>query len=175
MSQTALRQFQLLTADITLGGSDGSGSINVVSRGPFNPVTYPELILLRVIHGGAQWVTNIFDCGHVERTDEQERSRLIDLYGMKNVTDVFPGQQLIPNGDNRYVQAPPPPPKVEPLVPAPATVRAEAGTYGAGAGAVVGSGYVPVDVPAADAEPEQPEATPANPRRPKPVNTPSGN
>jgi hypothetical protein len=171
------RQFQLLSCDVALGGD----MLNVVARGASNPVTYPEMLLLRLIHGGAQWITNIYDVGHVERDDAQERGRLVDLYGAKLVDGAFPGLSVLPNGDNRFGVAPKPvqvaPKAVEPIA------NPAQGNYGANAER--SDEYKPSDVedPAAalgeapvdprdqhvQGMPQVSDAALANPRRPKPV------
>jgi hypothetical protein len=177
------RQFQLLSADIALGGD----ITNVVARGPFNPITYPELIILRLVHGGAQWITHVYDCGHVEREDSEERGRLIDLYGAKLVNEVaFPGQNPIPNGDNRYTQAPKPAALAVPVTPAVPVAKPEAGSYGQ---QEAGGEYTPVDGGEPEADPnaglppapidprdgstqgttQVSDAALKNPRRPTPV------
>lgn len=69
--------FQLLSADIALGGD----VMNVLHRGAFNPVTFPELLVIRVLHGEHS-VTNVREVGRVKRTAEAEMSRL--------TTDAFP-------------------------------------------------------------------------------------
>ena len=148
--------------------------LNVVARGASSPVTYPEMLLLRLIHGGSQWVTNIYDVGHVERDDAQERGRLVDLYGAKLVEGAFPGLSALPNGDNKFGPAPKPvqiaPKAVEPIV------NATPGNYGGNA--ETSAEYKPTDVedPAA-ALGEAPvqgvsqvsDAALTNPRRPRPV------
>ena len=93
-----MSRFQLLSADIALGGD----ILNVVARHAGIPVTYPELLILRYVHGEGA-VTNVFDVGWVEREDADERQRLKETYGEKARDKLFPGAASpLPLGDNRY-------------------------------------------------------------------------
>jgi hypothetical protein len=166
-----MTKFQLLSCDVALAGD----ILNVVARHAFNPVTYPELLVLRYLHG-ENAITNIFDVGHVERDEDDEFKRLMETYGGETVREkIFPGAGArLPNGDNRYkpriegTKANPAPAPV-PDAPLPDATVAPAGAssspvdYGTSA---PGSDYVPSDAPAPPAD-EAP-ATRAS-RRPIPV------
>lgn len=92
-------QFQLLACDVALAGD----ILNVVARHRFNPVTYPEMLTLRAIHG-QNAVENVFLCGHVIRDEETERNRLVAIYGEEIINKrMYPGAGArIPTGDERY-------------------------------------------------------------------------
>jgi hypothetical protein len=105
--------FQLLACDVALGGD----ILNVVARHEFTPVTYPEMLVLRFIHGETS-VTNVFDVGYVDRAEGEEKKRLSETYGDALMKKLFPGAAVrLPCGDNRYTPHPKP-------VPAPAPVLA---------------------------------------------------
>jgi hypothetical protein len=91
--------FQLLQCEIALGGD----ILNVVARHSGIPITYPELLVLRYLHG-QNAVNEIFDAGAVERDDDYEMQRLTETYGYDTVRDkLFPGAGTrLPNGDNRF-------------------------------------------------------------------------
>lgn len=92
-------KFQLLSCDIALGGD----ILNVVSRHAFIPVTYPEMLVLKYLHG-ENAVTNIFDVGYVEREERAEYARLVETYKSEVISEkLFPGAGTrLPHGDNRY-------------------------------------------------------------------------
>lgn len=94
-----MAKFQLLSCEVALAGD----VLNVVARHAFIPVTYPEMLVLRYIHGGES-ITKIIDVGYVERSDAEERERLIVAYGRETIQDkMFPGiGTRLPAGDNRY-------------------------------------------------------------------------
>lgn len=93
--------FQLLSCDVALAGD----ILNVVSRHAFIPVTYPEMLVLRYLHG-ENAITNIFDVGYVERDEDSEFKRLQETYGAVVKDKLFPGAGTrIPQGDNRYKPA----------------------------------------------------------------------
>lgn len=91
--------FQLLSCDVAIGGD----ILNVVARHAFNPVTYPEMLILKFIHGQSA-ITDIYDVGHVEREDADEMQRLQETYGYKVVREnMFPGAGVrLPGGDNAF-------------------------------------------------------------------------
>lgn len=79
-------QFQKIAAYINLGGKRDHVSV----RGIDNPITYPELLVLRALHGGPDHVHSEVDLGVTEdRTFEDEMRRLTETYG-KVVAQVFP-------------------------------------------------------------------------------------
>lgn len=81
-----MSKFQLLTGYINLGGSRD----NVVYKGPDDPMTYPEALILQAIHGGTEHVHTLVEIGTVEREPADEYSRLEAKYG-KIVGVMFPG------------------------------------------------------------------------------------
>ena len=91
--------FQLVGCRINLGGDLGS----VIVRDRFRPVTYPEYLVLQVIHGGEQHVHHVMSVGEDERDPEAEYKRLEELYGPMVVT-VFPGAaRSLPLGSETLV------------------------------------------------------------------------
>lgn len=91
-----MAQFQLVGCQINLGGDRGS----VVVRGRFNPVTYPEYLLLQVVHGGDEHVHHAMSVGYVERDNAAEFARLSEIYGGELTRMVFPGPvQALPLGN----------------------------------------------------------------------------
>lgn len=70
-------KFQLLTGYVHLAGERN----NSVYRGPDNPITYPESLILAVIHGGSEHVHTLIEVGEVEREMHEEMDRLTQKYG----------------------------------------------------------------------------------------------
>jgi len=69
-----------------------SGShLTEVVRGEFSPVSYPEVELLRHLHGDDS-VTGVAVCGSEDRTQSEERERLRLRYGARAMDDVYPGR-----------------------------------------------------------------------------------
>jgi hypothetical protein len=96
-----MAQFQLLTCDIALGGDKQ----NVVARHDLTPITYPEYLVLKFVHGGSSDespITNIFACGTVEREPAEEMARLLETYGAVVRNTIFTGQQPLPLGDEKF-------------------------------------------------------------------------
>lgn len=92
-----MAKLQLLTGYINLAGSRD----NVVFRDITNPLTFPETIVLAAIHGGAEHVHGLVQCGEVERDNAEEMERLTRRYG-KFAQDAFPviaGKVALPEGD----------------------------------------------------------------------------
>lgn len=79
-------KMQMLEAHVNLGGDRG----NVVVRDRYNPISYPEMLLLRVIHGGEDHVHSLAESDRVEVSIPEERERLRMKYGAL-VDEVFPG------------------------------------------------------------------------------------
>jgi len=79
--------FQLLGATVHLGGDRDT----TVVRGLDNPVTFPEVLVLRAIHGGEANVHSLMEVGEVDRDHAAERQRLRERYGAQLVGQVFPG------------------------------------------------------------------------------------
>lgn len=84
-------KYQLLSALVSLAGDKN----NVVSRGADNPITYPELFILRTVHGGDD---NVYDLVEIGETDDRpaavEKDRLRRIYGAV-VDQVFAGGDSI--------------------------------------------------------------------------------
>jgi hypothetical protein len=85
---------QLLSCHIAIAGDDNS----IVVRDIDNPVTYPEMLVLKALHGG-EHVRHVEDVGEVERDNETERARLNEIYGLDIVRQCFPGVGDIPEKD----------------------------------------------------------------------------
>lgn len=123
-----MSEFQLLTAEIMLGGDIR----NVVVRDRFEPVTYPEYLVLMILHGeGSVKITA--DTGEVAvRDDDEERKRLAHIYGKDVMQMAFPGVAgALPTRKDGYAVLPPlaPAPAPEPapvqVDPAPAPVQVD--------------------------------------------------
>jgi hypothetical protein len=82
-----LALFQLIGCEVNLNGDRD----NTVVRDQFDPVTFPELLLLQAIHGGADHVHSAVSVGHEERDINAERERLSLKYGANLVANLFPG------------------------------------------------------------------------------------
>ena len=88
------QQFQLLTAHIALAGDRDQ----VVYRGPDDPITYPESIVLGVTHGVTS-ISGLTVVGFKASSTEEERERLSQRYGEKVVADIFPMTLPLPAGN----------------------------------------------------------------------------
>lgn len=77
----------LVTAEILIGGD----LRNTVVRGEHNPITVPEIEVLRAVHGGEETVKVGEPCGTVKRSAKQEKIRLVTRYGKKIVDAIYPG------------------------------------------------------------------------------------
>ena len=77
----------IVTCKIQVGGDPGT----VVVRGKSRPVPFPEIAVLRHLHGE----TNVFDvevCGLVPRSaGSVEKNRMATVYGKDAVEHVYPG------------------------------------------------------------------------------------
>ena len=88
---------QLLSCSIALGGDDHT----IVVREYDTAITFPELLVLKALHGGEN-IRNIKDAGEVERDSDEERQRLLALYGGEVMRQVFPVEhQPLPEHDAR--------------------------------------------------------------------------
>ena len=88
---------QLLSCRVAVAGDD----LNVVVREHDTAVTYPELLVLKALHG-SESVRDIEDAGDVDRDPTEERERLVMIYGREVVRQVFPGDhQPLPAQDVR--------------------------------------------------------------------------
>jgi hypothetical protein len=63
----------------------------VMPRGEFNPVSWPEIDVLRTLHGD-EAVTDVKPIAKVQQTAKAEKLRLTHIYGAATVEDVFPGK-----------------------------------------------------------------------------------
>jgi hypothetical protein len=92
-------QYQMLVCSVALAGDLG----NVVVRGAWNPVTYPELIVLEFVHG-ENAITDVFECGHTEeREPREEKERLMIVYGKGLADQLFPGHAIqLPVANEKY-------------------------------------------------------------------------
>jgi hypothetical protein len=89
--------FQIVSAFVCLGGSRE----NVVHKGTDAAVTYPEILVLQALHGGAEFVHTVVVEGTIERDMGEEFLRLQHTYG-EIVEKVFPslaGMHVLPQGD----------------------------------------------------------------------------
>lgn len=88
---------QFCTAKVALGGDSG----NVMTRDAFNPVSWPELDVLRLMHGDDS-VTDIEVITDVPQRPRAERERLDFIYGVEP-TGALWGAKNVPNelGDDR--------------------------------------------------------------------------
>lgn len=88
-------EYQLLRCEIALGGDIG----NTVVRGRGNPITYPELGIIQLIHGD-EAVWDIHVLGTCEMTNDQMLDRLKVIYREEDVKAVYPGAKpKMPPGD----------------------------------------------------------------------------
>ena len=100
---------QLLSCHLAVAGDDR----NIVHRDYDTAVTYPELLVLRALHG-SESVREVADFGDVERDPAEERQRLINIYGRQIVDHVFPGEHTqLPEEERRRVKKPAPEKKAE--------------------------------------------------------------
>lgn len=97
-----MARFQLLGATIHIGGDRD----NTVVRDQFDPITFPEFVILRTLHGGADHVHSLVAHGHDERDPNNERERLALKYGEGIVSALFPGAMTgLPTEDPTIVTA----------------------------------------------------------------------
>ncbi len=87
--------FQLLRCMVALGGDQG----NQVYRHRDQPIVFPELPILQLIHGD-EAITDIFVVGTWEASNDEVLTRLQTLYQPETIRDVFPGNRpRLPVGD----------------------------------------------------------------------------
>lgn len=103
---------QTLSCAIAVAGDDHS----IVRREYDTAVTFPELLILKALHGPEN-VRDIADAGDVSRDPDDERQRLRSLYGHAIVMQVFPGehtplpeydQRMRRKAENHHAEAEPP-------------------------------------------------------------------
>ena len=88
----------LCTCDVQIGGDVR----NIKHRNEHVPVTWPEIDVLKAVHGESS-VTDIKAIGTRETTSVEEFKRLAERYGRKVVVELFPGkrpqmQLIMPKG-----------------------------------------------------------------------------
>lgn len=82
-----MARFQLIGCEINIGGD----RTQTVVKDAFDPVTFPEYIVLRALHGGAEHVHSAVAVGYREVDPAVERERLGLRYGEALVASLFPG------------------------------------------------------------------------------------
>ena len=88
-------EFQLLRCEVALGGDIG----NTVVRGRGNPIAYPELGIIQLIHGD-EAVWDIHVIGTCEMSNDQMLDRVKFIYRDEDVKAVYPGTKpRMPLGD----------------------------------------------------------------------------
>jgi hypothetical protein len=92
----------LCTCEIAVGGDIR----NTVVKDEFDPVTYPETEVLKLIHGAGA-VSDVEVCGEVDRDPGEEKARLIRRYPGKSVEALFPGTKPPMETEMRGTKAPP--------------------------------------------------------------------
>jgi hypothetical protein len=80
-----MSKLQMVSAYIALAGDQN----NIVARDAFNPLSLPEVFILRDIHGGEDSVTKVSEVSRIDRTPEEEYERLTLKYGGR-VANLFP-------------------------------------------------------------------------------------
>lgn len=76
-----------VTCEIRLAGD----MLNTVPRDTFRPVSWPEVEVLRLIHGDAS-IVDVKPFVRVEQSAKAEKERLRHIYGNEIVETVFPGR-----------------------------------------------------------------------------------
>lgn len=66
----------------------------VAYRGPFDPISWPEVEVLRVIHGD-EAVRNVQPFVHVEQDAKAEQQRLLLIYGTVVTDQVYRGRKPV--------------------------------------------------------------------------------
>lgn len=87
---------QMLGCEINIGGDRD----NTVVKDQFDPVSYPEYLVLQAVHGGVDHVHGAVVVGEAELDPNAERERLSLKYGQQLVMGLFPGAlAMMPVGD----------------------------------------------------------------------------
>lgn len=63
----------------------------IVVRGHFNPVSWPEIDVIRAIHGESA-VTEVEPFAEVQQNARDEKVRLAGIYGGEMIESVYPGR-----------------------------------------------------------------------------------
>lgn len=88
-------QYQLVRCEIAIGGDRG----NTVVRGRFNPITFPELMLMQYLHG-EEAVSDVHIVGTCDMSNDEMGQRLRFLYEDDYIKEMFPGARpRYPTGD----------------------------------------------------------------------------
>jgi hypothetical protein len=69
----------------------GEDRNNTVVRNQFNPISWPEVEVIRALHGDAS-VLEIIPFVAVAQTSRAERQRLAEIYGDKACSDIWGGR-----------------------------------------------------------------------------------
>lgn len=86
----------MLGCEINIGGDRD----NTVVKNQFEPVSYPEFLVLQAIHGGPDHVHSAVVVGEQDLDPAAERERLSLKYGASLVLGLFPGAlAMMPLGD----------------------------------------------------------------------------
>lgn len=76
-------------AKIAIGGDD----LNVYAAGAFDPVSWPEIMVLQAVHGDVA-ITDVQPFVEYDQNPRDERQRLSEKYGEEIVASVFGGRQV---------------------------------------------------------------------------------
>jgi hypothetical protein len=79
-------------AKIAIGGD----SRNIFAAGEFDPVSWPEILVLQAVHGDAA-IDEVEPFVSVEQSPREEKQRLSEKYGEDVVAEVFGGKQGMPH------------------------------------------------------------------------------
>lgn len=104
------QRIQLVSGHVSPAGDQWTE----IYRSPHDPLTWPEVLVLRTLHGDDA-VRGLRHAGETERTAKDERERLTRLYGSV-VQQVFPGSspRMEANGGDEVEDAEGPLPELEP-------------------------------------------------------------
>jgi len=91
----------LCTCEISVAGDIR----NTVVRDKFDPVTYPEVEILKLIHGAGS-VSDVEVCGEIDRDPGEEKTRLLRKYPSRSVEALFPGSRPPMETELRGAKAP---------------------------------------------------------------------
>ncbi len=80
----------ICTAHVMVGGDIA----NVMVRGRFNPLTWPEIGVLQFIHG-EEAVFNVEPIKSAKVNASQEKQRLASIYGAAIVEQLYPGKSPV--------------------------------------------------------------------------------
>jgi hypothetical protein len=75
------------TAHIAIGSDDR----NTMVRGEYNPVSWPEIEILRLVHG-EHAITEVVPFAEVRQDPKSERERLSEIYGAEHCANAWGGR-----------------------------------------------------------------------------------